>query len=50
MTLAERHTLVEAAHDTGTWLVEDDPYGVLYYDGNPCPRMLTLSVVRAGPL
>lgn len=47
VTLAERHTLVEAAHDTGTWLVEDDPYGVLYYDGNPLPRMLTLSAARA---
>ncbi len=48
--LAERQALVEAAHDTGTWLVEDDPYGTLYYDGAPLPRMLTLSGQRSdGP-
>jgi 2-aminoadipate transaminase len=43
VTLAERHALVDAAHETGTWLVEDDPYGTLYYDGEPLERMLTLS-------
>lgn len=40
---ATRRRLVEAAHATGTWLVEDDPYGTLYYDGPPLPRMLALS-------
>ncbi|KGJ03091.1 aminotransferase [Paracoccus halophilus] len=43
VTLAERRELVAAAHATGTWLIEDDPYGVLYYDGTPLPRMLHLS-------
>lgn len=41
--LAQRRALVAAAQATGTWLVEDDPYGTLYYDGAPLPRMLTLA-------
>jgi 2-aminoadipate transaminase len=41
--LPMRRALVEAAHRTGTWLVEDDPYGGLHYDGPPLPRMITLS-------
>lgn len=41
--LERRKALVEAAHETGTWLVEDDPYGALYYDGDPLPRLLSLS-------
>ena len=39
----QRHALVAAAETTGCWLVEDDPYGPLYYDGAPLPRMLELS-------
>lgn len=38
-----RQALVDAAHATGTWLVEDDPYGGLQYDGAPLPRMIELS-------
>jgi len=38
-----RQSLVDAAHATGTWLVEDDPYGTLYYDDNVPPRLLELS-------
>jgi 2-aminoadipate transaminase len=41
--LAMRQALVDAAHSTGAWLVEDDPYGALYYDGAPLPRMIELS-------
>ena len=41
--LEQRRALLEAARATGTWLVEDDPYGALYYDGPPLPRILTLS-------
>ncbi|WP_374636349.1 PLP-dependent aminotransferase family protein [Paracoccus sp. (in: a-proteobacteria)] len=41
--LAQRQALVAAAHQTGTWLVEDDPYGALYYDDAPLPRLLELS-------
>ena len=38
-----RQALVDAAHRTGVWLVEDDPYGTLHYDGVPLPRMIELS-------
>lgn len=41
--LDQRVELVAAAQATGTWLIEDDPYGTLYYDGTPLPRMLTLA-------
>lgn len=45
-----RQNLVAAAQDTGTWLVEDDPYGTLYYDGPPEPRLLSLAADPAGPV
>jgi 2-aminoadipate transaminase len=38
-----RQALVDAAHRTGVWLIEDDPYGALHYDGAPLPRLLALS-------
>lgn len=41
--LDDRRALIAAAEATGAWLVEDDPYGTLYYDGPALPRMLTLS-------
>lgn len=41
--VATRQALVDAAHRTGTWLIEDDPYGTLHYDGEPLPRMIELS-------
>lgn len=37
-----RHALINAARSTGTPLVEDDPYGALYYDEAPLPRMIEL--------
>ncbi len=43
-----RRELLDAAHYTGTWLVEDDPYGTLHYDGEPVSRMIELSA-RARP-
>jgi 2-aminoadipate transaminase len=46
--LSMREVLVEAAHRTGTWLVEDDPYGGLHYDAAPLPRLIELSA-RAHP-
>lgn len=45
--LAQREDLVAAAHATGTWLVEDDPYGALHYDAAPLPRLLDLSAGAA---
>jgi len=41
--LAMREALVDAAHETGTWLVEDDPYGSLQYEGVALPRMIEVS-------
>ncbi|QFG35997.1 PLP-dependent aminotransferase family protein [Paracoccus pantotrophus] len=50
VALPERQALVAAAHATGTWLIEDDPYGALYYEGEPLPRLLELSAAeRPGP-
>jgi 2-aminoadipate transaminase len=48
--LPQRQALVAAAHRTGTWLVEDDPYGTLYYDAAPLPRLIELSAaMKPGP-
>ena len=47
--LDQRQALVAAAQETGTWLVEDDPYGALYYDTAPLPRMLTLARRNEAP-
>ena len=41
--LAQRRALVAAAEATGVWLVEDDPYGGLQYDGPALPRMIELA-------
>lgn len=38
-----RQALADAADRNGTWLIEDDPYGTLHYDGAPLPRMIELS-------
>lgn len=48
--LPQRQALVAAAHRTGTWLVEDDPYGTLHYDAAPLPRLIDLSAaLEPGP-
>lgn len=41
-----RQALLARANEASTWLVEDDPYGALYYDAPPLPSILELS---AGP-
>jgi 2-aminoadipate transaminase len=38
-----RRAMVEGAEATGTWLVEDDPYGTLQYEGERLPRMIELA-------
>ena len=43
-----RQSLVDAAQTTGTWLVEDDPYGTLAYDDKVLPRLIELSA-RSNP-
>lgn len=40
--LEQRKQLIQAARDTGSWLVEDDPYGKLFYDGEALPSMLEM--------
>jgi 2-aminoadipate transaminase len=43
VSVEARQAMVDAAYQTGTWLIEDDPYGTLHYDGPPLPRMIELS-------
>ena len=40
---ATRRALIDAVRQAGTWLVEDDPYGGLNYDGPLPPSLLELS-------
>ena len=39
----QRRDILEAAKQTGTWLVEDDPYAGLFYDCEPLPSLLEMS-------
>ncbi len=48
--VATRRALVEAAVATDTWLIEDDPYGTLQYEGEPLPRMIELAGRPDGPV
>ncbi len=41
-----RQELALAAAETGTWLVEDDPYGTLNYDGSLPSSVLALSAAQ----
>ena len=41
--LDARRALVDAAYRAGIWVIEDDPYGSLYYDTAPLPRLIELS-------
>ena len=43
LSLARRKRILEIAVRTGTVVVEDDPYGELYFDQPPPPSMLALS-------
>jgi 2-aminoadipate transaminase len=47
-----RETLVAAARATGAWLIEDDPYGSLNYDGPLPPSALEIAMRSAdtGPV
>lgn len=48
--LATRRDLAAAAVATDTWLIEDDPYGTLQYDGEPLPRVIELAGTADGPV
>ena len=43
LALARRKRILELAVRTGTLVVEDDPYGDLYFDAPPPPSLLALS-------
>jgi len=43
MSLARRKRVLEIAARTQTLIVEDDPYGELYFDQSPPPSLLALS-------
>ncbi|MEM7216301.1 MAG: PLP-dependent aminotransferase family protein [Pseudomonadota bacterium] len=40
--VAQREAMIEAALECGSWILEDDPYGALFYDHEPLPRMIDL--------
>ncbi|OCW56023.1 PLP-dependent aminotransferase family protein [Hoeflea olei] len=46
LPLADRMRRVEAAHRQGAILIEDDPYGLLRYDGAPLPGLLEIDAGR----
>ena len=43
LSLARRQRILDIAVKTGTLIVEDDPYGDLYFDTPPPPSLLALS-------
>ena len=43
LSLARRKRILELAVKTGTLVIEDDPYGDLYFDAPPPPSLLALS-------
>lgn len=45
--LDARQALIAAAQHCGAWIVEDDPYGSLYYDGPSLPRLIELSAAQS---
>jgi 2-aminoadipate transaminase len=42
ISLAKRERLVEVAHHHGVPIIEDDPYGFLYYNNQPVPPLRAL--------
>jgi 2-aminoadipate transaminase len=42
MVLERRRRLIELAHEYGTVIIEDDPYGCLRYAGEPVPAIRSL--------
>src|SRR3954447_24878532 len=42
MSLERRHRLVEIAHERELLILEDNPYGLLRYEGQPQPTLLSL--------
>src|ERR1700729_2211478 len=42
LPLARRRALAAAVNRTGLWMIEDDPYGELRYDGEALPALASL--------
>ena len=42
MSLARRRRLVEPAHERELLVLEDNPYGLLRYEGDPLPPLYAL--------
>ncbi len=46
----QRHTLIDKIFASGTWLLEDDPYHALQFEGETGPSMLASAAARSdGP-
>ncbi|PFG21164.1 DNA-binding transcriptional MocR family regulator [Serinibacter salmoneus] len=43
MSLARRHAVIEVARRHGVLILEDDPYGLLSFDGEPLPAMASIA-------
>ena len=39
----QRQDLLDSVDATGTWIIEDDPYAGLFYEGEPLPSLLEMS-------
>jgi 2-aminoadipate transaminase len=48
MSLARRRRLVEVAHERELLILEDNPYGLLRYEGEPAPTLYSLDAEVGG--
>jgi 2-aminoadipate transaminase len=48
MSLARRRRLVQVARDRELLILEDNPYGLLRYEGDPLPTLYSLDAATAG--
>ena len=48
MSLARRRRLVEVAHERELLILEDNPYGLLRYEGEPLPTLYSLDAEAGG--
>jgi 2-aminoadipate transaminase len=48
MSLARRRRLVEVAHERELLILEDNPYGLLRYEGEPLPTLYSLEAEGGG--
>ena len=48
MSLARRRRLVEVARERELLVLEDNPYGLLRYEGEPLPTLYSLDAEAVG--